>query len=377
MRKRTTYLEDVEGVDCELTFEPVEWIGRHKAKVGDKYVVAYCVQDNDYRDVDDMMGDCMGKLYSFHRHASHDDHSNGLEALGNTRDGERDLDSVWDKHWKVATERLIARLRMKHELADIAAMYDGTQYEDTYQDQEAYVDKCLRADCNDNDWYNVMYSDDLEAVLCEMWSEPAYFPGDKDAQLLACYSHGGQVWSLSGSGTQCRWDTSNSAGVWVPDDCLRQQLDDAAPQAVWAFVRNTNWIRGTGKSYQLVTVSWENGVTPKLESADFSDDPSELYARAEAIAALMPAPTPHQLAWGRTQQAEIYCKQFLNTYNDIISGNVFGCVAEWFDEDGTSIDHESCWGFIGDDHAKDALKSEFFDPVCARLAKEVPAEAGV
>ena len=305
MRKRTTYLEDVDGVDCELTFEPIEWIDMHKAKVGDKYVVAYCVQDNDYRDIEDLMGDCMGKLYSFHRDAGRDDHSNGLEALGNTRDGERDLDSVWDKHWKVATERLIARLRMKHELADIAAMYDGTQYEDTYQDQEAYVGKCLRADCNDNDWYNVTYSDDLEAVLCEMWSEPEFFPGDKDARLLACYDHGGQVWSLSGGGMQCRWDTSNSAGVWVPDEYLRKQLDD---------------------------------------------DESEGKDRAD--------------------QARTYCEQFLDTYNDIISGNVFGCVAEWFDEDGTSIDHYSCWGFIGDDYAKEALKSEFFDPTCERLAKQ-------
>ena len=63
-------------------------------------------------------------------------------------------------------------------------------------------------------------------VLEKMWSEPAYFPGDRDAQLLSCYDHGGQLWSLSGAGMQCRWDTSNKAGVWVPDEYLRKQLDD-------------------------------------------------------------------------------------------------------------------------------------------------------
>ncbi|MBK1683444.1 hypothetical protein [Rhodoferax fermentans] len=312
MRKRTTYLEDVEGVDCELTFEPVEWIDMHKAKVDDKYVVAYCVQDNDYRDIDDLLGDCMGKMYSFHRHAGHDDHSNGLEALGNTSDGEADLDAVWDRAWHEATDRLVKRVMLRYELADIAATYDGTSYEEPYQDQEKYVESCLRQDCNDSGWANIMYDEDLRAVLEEMWSEPAYFPGDKDAQLLDVYSHSGEHWSLSGGGMRCRWDTASGAGVWVPDEYLRQQLDD--------------------------------------DEAKGKD---------------------------RADQARTYCEQFLDTYNDIISGNVFGCVVEWFDEDGTSIDHDSCWGFIGDDHAQEALKSEFFDPVCKRLADEVPAEAGV
>ena len=299
MRKRTTYLEDVEGVDCELTFEPVEWIDMHKAKVGDKYVVAYCVQDNDYRDIEDLMGDCMGKLYSFHRDAGRDDHSNGLEALGNTRDGEANLDAVWEKHEAEAIRRYVACVLYDHTAEEIREQLE--------QDSECGVDvsESLIEDAKNNDWGNVAYYSTMQDVLEKMWSEPAYFPGDKDARLLACYDHGGQVWSLSGGGMQCRWDTSNSAGVWVPDEYLRKQLDD---------------------------------------------DESEGKDRAD--------------------QARTYCQQFLNAYNDIINGQVYGCVVEWFDEDGTSIDHESCWGFIGDDHAKEALKSEFFDPTCERLAKQ-------
>lgn len=49
---------------------------------------------------------------------------------------------------------------------------------------------------------------------------------DKDAVLLDCYEHGRQLWSISGEGTQCRFDTARGAGVWIPDDCLRDQLDD-------------------------------------------------------------------------------------------------------------------------------------------------------
>ena len=309
MRKRTTYLEDVEGVDCELTFEPIEWIDMHKAKVGDKYVVAYCVQDNDYRDIEDLMGDCMGKLYSFHRDAGRDDHSNGLEALGNNSDGERDLDSVWDKHSDEAIRRYIECVLHDHSDEDTVTAYEERSSDYERREGETTAETARRYVTADAEeaygWHYVMQEDVMEDVLMKMWSEPAYFPGDKDARLLACYDHGGQVWSLSGGGMQCRWDTSNSAGVWVPDEYLRKQLDD--------------------------------------DEAKGKD---------------------------RADQARTYCEQFLDTYNDVISGNVFGCVAEWFDEDGTSIDHESCWGFIGDDHAKEALKSEFFDPTCERLAKQ-------
>lgn len=49
---------------------------------------------------------------------------------------------------------------------------------------------------------------------------------NKNAVLLDCYAHGSQHWSISGDGMQCRFDTARGAGVWVPDDCLRSQLDD-------------------------------------------------------------------------------------------------------------------------------------------------------
>ena len=309
MRKHTVIIEDFEDASCELNHEPVEWIDMLKAKVGDKIVIAYCVQDSDYRDVGDLMGDCMGQLLSFHRHNSKEEHQTGLEALGNDREGEKNLDKVWDKHWREATNRLVSVVFQKYELDDIVEMYDGTQYEliDGCLDAQL-VEGVLRQDCESYGWANIMYYDDMLTVLSEMWEEPAYFPGDRDAQLLACYDHGGQSWSLSGSGMQCRWDTSNSAGVWVPDEYLRKQLD--------------------------------------ADEAKGED---------------------------RDGNARKYCEQFLSTYNDIIDGNVYGCVVEWFDEDGKTLGDEACWGFIGD-HAEEALKDEFFDPVCARLQDEYDRE---
>jgi hypothetical protein len=303
MRRRTVITEDVEGVDCDLTFEPCEWMDTFKGTAGDKVVYGYCVQDNDYRHVDDLMGDCMGKLYSFHRHADRSDQSAGLEALGNDYEGNANLDKVWEHHEDEATARYIKRVIEEHTLSDIMAVL-GEGDEDAPSDEAAVSELLLQDSANYNGWAYVEYDSLMQAVLEEMWAEPAYFPGDKDAQLLACYDHSSQYWSLSGSGMQCRWDTSNQAGVWVPDECLRKQLDD--------------------------------------DEAKGED---------------------------RAANARKYCKQFLDSYNDIINGNVFGIVVEWFDEDGQSIDHDSCWCFVGGDHAEESLK-ESFDDHCASLQKE-------
>jgi hypothetical protein len=309
MRKRTVITEDFEGVDCELSFEPVDWLDTHKARVGDKIVIAYCVSDHDSCwGADDLMGDCMGRIVDAHN--GRDAKKRELyELAGCDRYGDKDLDAVWSKHFKVATERLVFAVFQKYELSDIVAMYEGTQYEAEHQDQEAYAEACLRQDCNDNEWGNVMYYDDLQTVLGEMWEEPEFWPGDPDAVMLDVYDHSGQAWSISGGGMQCRWDTSSGAGAWVPDKCLLDQIE------------------------------------------------SDVKAGKD-----------------RRTQCKLYAGQFLDTYNDIISGNVYGCVVEWFDENGEPIDRDDCWGFIGTECVEETLKSEFFDRVCESLQAEYDKE---
>lgn len=359
MRKHVSFIEEVEGVDCELTHEPCEGSDILKAKVGDKFVVAYLVQDTDYRDIDDMMGDCMGTLYSFHRHAPKDEHDKGLEALGNDNSGEKDLTTIWENHEDEAVKRYLTMIREDYTFKGVKVSCGG----DVRSWDEAL--EYLKQDTSGvSNWNCVEYDKVMQMVLEQMWDEPEYFPGDRDAQLLSCYDHGGQVWSLSGSGMQCRWDTSNKAGVWVPDECLKKELDSNAPQAAFAFVKNTNWIRGTGKSYQLVKVVWKDDYRNEVVSVEFSDDSSDLHAKAKTIAESMGTPTARQIAWGRAQLCEVYAKQFLETYNAIISGDVYGCVVETFDENGEQIEEDACWGFIGGDYAKETLKEEYFDPTC-------------
>lgn len=369
MRKRTVITEDVEGVDCELSFEPVEHCDSHKARVGDMLIYGYLVYDDDCNSLDDLMGDCMGELYSFHRHAGRDDHSNGLEALGNNSDGEADLEAVYSNHMRVADQRYLDKIYETMPLADVLEDMRGEYDQAEGETDIDFVTESLRQDLDHNNWDCVHYYELMEKVLEEMWAEPEFFPGDPDAQLLSCYSHSGEHWSLSGRGMQCRWDTSNSAGVWVPDEYLRKELDSAQRQAVYALVENTSWIRGTGKRHQLLRVDWKDDKTCEKVFVRFSDDAGDLHKEAREIAANKPEPTAAQLRWGREQQATIYCEQFLDMYNEINSGQVFGVVVEWFDDSGTATDNDACWGFVGSDHAEESLK-ETFDSVVASLQKD-------
>jgi hypothetical protein len=63
----------------------------------------------------------------------------------------------------------------------------------------------------------------IESVLVWSYEDAevdARLPPDKDVIMLDLYDHSGCTWSISGTGTQCRWDTSRWEAVWVPDKCI-------------------------------------------------------------------------------------------------------------------------------------------------------------
>lgn len=46
-------------------------------------------------------------------------------------------------------------------------------------------------------------------------------------------------------------------------------------------------------------------------------------------------------------------------YDNMLTGNVYGLVSETYTEDKEQIDHDSCWGYFGYEHAQGALKTYF------------------
>jgi hypothetical protein len=130
---------------------------------------------------------------------------------------------------------------------------------------------------------------DGEEISEETWRElrKAGLVGDPYVVVLDCYQHGGTSWSVTGQGSSCQWDNARGAGVWVPDDTLREMLD-------------------------------------KLRESDGFDAAKE--------------------------QAEVYAKEALTVYNEWLAGNCYGAVICVYVKEPTGytlISHDTCWGLIG------------------------------
>lgn len=367
---------DIDGTEFELEYQPAYENYIIAKPVGDDHmVIGYLVYDHDCRDIDDMLGDGMGKLLSFHRHSKTD--TEALEALGRDRYGEPRLDLIWGDYYPEVCKRYIEMALNVHSVPDILNFFEesgdyGRREGETPKDT---AKRYLQCDLDDMGFHSgdVAYGELMGTVLEQMFNEPEYFPGNVDAVILDCYQHGSQHWSISGGGMQCRWDTTRGAGVWVPDDELTKCLDSTQHQAVWAYVQASAYPEGSGKSYQLVRAVWD-GDEVSLESVAFSDDHAELCKQAKDIAAMSPTPTAKQLRWGRQKQAEICCQQFLDQYNAIINGDVYGCVVETFHRlDGDTweqVVEDACWGFVTSEYAMEALASDFVDPAVKAVEKE-------
>jgi hypothetical protein len=59
------------------------------------------------------------------------------------------------------------------------------------------------------------------------------------------------------------------------------------------------------------------------------------------------------------EEAERIAQSIVDEWNVYLSGDVYGCIAESFDKEKNSVDHDSCWGFYGYDYAMESLKNEF------------------
>jgi hypothetical protein len=243
--QRTTHLISCNGVVVVIDHEPVGGDSVLFERVGDTVVVAYLAQDSDTT-TEELIGDCMGNIYSFHKHAAKEDHKAGLAAIGRDEEGIRRDDIV----------------------------------------------------------------------------------PDIDAVQLDCYQHGNVMWSISGTGMQDRFDTARGAGVWMPDKCLREQIDSDVAKSQLGHV------------------------------------------------------VPEPIAY-RRERAEHYCKQFLAIYNASANGEVYRCIVQvyhlseslggpplWLED---YDEGQEAWGFAGMEEAMQALKEEYFQPVVSAFRSEEPA----
>lgn len=171
--------------------------------------------------------DGLGKIHHHPRsnYGKRDD--NGYyDALGLNSYGDKNLDAIFDRHFAVVCATYQDNVLSNLDKADLVAWADECYEhveEDEVNDDTCFVRSALTSDLKEYG-FNCRYGDNLVEVLGQLFDNPKYFPGDNCVQLLDVYDHGMRSYSLSGSGMQCRWDTSNGEAIWVPDDCAREEI---------------------------------------------------------------------------------------------------------------------------------------------------------
>ncbi len=353
--------------DLNLPFKASTIMDYHDAaclEVGDKLVVGYLADDEDCGNpLEDSAG--MGKIYSAHRHS--ETHYEMQQALALDSDWNPNLDLV-DDH-KVRLRATWIEMAMNSK--EFIAWADGNAGARASKTDAYYKRRAAKLWAETDGEYNyrgdsVQDFDLWDDVRTTLWKELRNegVIGEKDTVVLDCYEHGGQHWSLTGGGQQCRFDTASGAGVWVPDGCAREEIDRRAK--VYAFGRiasNGNWTLKSGKLRFTAILDANYGAE---QSAEFSHW-HEAFAWLQAYTAkLKPssrrkAERAHQERRGRERAARELAQSALDEYNAWLAGECYGVVAATFQKVQGADDEpqyefvvsEECWGYIGDDDAID------------------------
>ena len=194
-----------------------------------------------------------------------------------------------------------------------------------------------------------------ESIAEECWNE-AYAAGEVGNPLaipLDIYEHSGIAYSVTGTGMNCRWDTSRAAAVWVPDsdaiDNIRSNVlsDLGIGQVAWFgalgsesdplharySLDGSTWV-GEGEGWK-----WRDALDKLASASTKAIDRKELDSLMYA-------------------KAVEYCKGVLEEYNDWVNGNVYGVVCYVIDRSTGRVikdEEDECWGHLGSEYAEEEL----------------------
>ena len=294
---------DVDGLTAELSFEPscvMSYMEHKIEKQGGLVAVGYLVDDHD---VGNPLDDCdgMGHIYSSHRHSGQ--HPKMQDVLGLDSDWQRDLSlRVIEREAESALKELV-RTRFQVDL--VAFILECANNNGMSRDQaiEYFAgDFTGQLPYHRETWLTEKVREHVtwERLLDEAWqlARLSGQVGDPYTVMLDCYEHGGQVWSVTGSGPQCLFDTARGAGVWVPDQCLREELD---------------------------SIKTNEGID---------------MARSKAVE---------------------FARQALGSYNAWLAGDCYGVAVDVFSTEGDRlkrIDESAVWGYVGREWAEESLSEE-------------------
>ena len=353
------YFELPNGVEVELPLEPENWLQDELVTVerpDGGYRIAYLVHDMH---CDNPLDDCdsLGKVW--HHPRSHYGESDGYyEALGLDSYGdpvidEDKLQQMWhDKVMALSLQDFYINPALR-EIADAEDLREMLADESIIGDytfeQNARSAWGVRLADADPDDVNALI-DKVEEKLID-WSyaeaeRECTQPMDKYAVLLDVYDHSGRSYSLSGGGTQCRWDTSRGEALWIADEYAKEEIDRRA--RVYAYGKIESVGTNTGK--KLYKVSPLSGVEPS-RFEEWSD--AFEFLRQFGIHYDRDL-TPEDVERGFQRALYEVAKDCVKAYDSWQQGDNYGVICVDCDAEGKQVgDEDACWGYIGLDYARE------------------------
>lgn len=353
------YFELPNGAEVELPLEPENWLQDELVTVerpDGGYRVAYLVHDMH---CDNPLDDCDGMGKVWHHPRSHYGKSDGYyEALGLDSYGDPVIDE--DKLQQMWHDKVMARslqdfyinpaLREIADAEDLREMLaDESIIGDYTFEQNARSAWGVRlADADPDDVQALI--DKVEEKLID-WNyaeaeRECTQPMDKYAVLLDVYDHSGRSYSLSGGGTQCRWDTSRGEALWIADEYAKEEIDRRA--RVYAYGKIESVGTNTGK--KLYKVSPLSGVEPSR-----FDEWSDAFEFLRQFGIHYDGElTPEDVERGFQRALYEVAKDCVKAYDSWQRGDNYGVICVDCDAEGKQVgDEDACWGYIGLDYARE------------------------
>lgn len=325
---RTVHTLSLDGdTEIELDFEPYYENDILVERVGDKIVVAYLVHDDSPSNP--MENGCQGKFVE--RESSYDSYDEIMGYLGIDIYGP-DIDKLWAcepyMHNDVQFDRMSLRT-----LAELA--FPEEQSEDKIeQEAVALYPKYWRK-------------------LADPYVVPMRYDDYRSGGIRICVDE---------------WDGESDNlpnCLWVPDaGCIENIECSTLPEGV-----EIKWQSNPLHALpEVVEIKWQSNSLRALVRKDniqvFDSGPEPgSWGRALSFV--------HE-TYGRPNEAAVlaaaekYAKVVAEEYESWCNGEVYGCVVQTF-ENGVEVENDACWGFIGHDYAKEALKDEYFEPAVEQL----------
>lgn len=317
--------------------------------------------------------DGQGELYHRGRRGSADENRSYYQALGLDGDGNPNMEAdvvcqrlatyVWDAVRKDRNlvrrlKRLMARhntTRTVKECIELIAGYQG----DIHEVSNAFAGQYVMWRLSDEDQERLQpVVDHFESHKDKAWEDAVESGelGNKLAQRIDIYEHGGVAYSLAGEGMSCRWDTSRDGAIWAPDRDVLENLESIViGQLTQGLVR---WGGALGSHTEPLHAQYslDKGVTWHGHFATWKE------ALDQLIVELAIDRNGEVFQQAMVAAARTYCRDVLEEYTRWVNGECYGVCIYMIDRHTGEIasgrlEHE-VWGYIGNEHAEAELEAE-------------------